>query len=381
MPMRIAVAVLVSILLSGCGHFVRIGHAGTVASAHRAGSVVAGGGEVEKGEYLSESQALAYARAELQKLVPQIEFLLAGPGNVYDRALSMADTLLRDGATVSFAVSSRGNHVTLTPTYADNELLFRAYQEPARRAALTPDQRRALTIAENAVKQAQQNSSSEYECALALHDYLVGKCTYVTSLHGKDAANATTRLLLTGKGVCDAYTRAYKLMLSIAGIENVFVAGVAQNDNHCWNMARLDGHWVHVDCTYSDPTPDEPGRVYRTHFALTDKMIAYDHSWKRSKYPAADSIALYYPFRYMAFETLEDLVYWCRSSRKFADGLYVTAYVVELQKMGRNNELVQRRIEQLHMELGEHVISNFALEECQAGVIVCKCKRPAMGLR
>ena len=379
--MRIAVAVLVSIMLSGCGHFVRIGHAGTVASAHRAGSAAAVESEVGKDAYLSESQALAYARAELQKLVPQVEFLLAGPGNVYERALSMADTLLRDGATVSFAVSTRGNHVTLTPTYADNELLYRAYLEPARRAALTPDQRRALTIAENAVKKAQQNSSSQYECALALHDYLVGKCSYVTALYGKDAANATTRLLLTGKGVCDSYTRAYKLMLSIAGIENVFVAGVAQNDNHCWNMARLDGHWVHIDCTYSDPTPDEAGRVCRTHFALTDKLIAYDHSWKRSNYPKADSVALYYPFRYMAFETLEDLVYWCRSSRKFAEGQYVTAYVVELQKIGRNNEWVQQRMEQLHLELGEHIISNFALEEHQPGVIICKCKTPATVLR
>ncbi len=379
--MRIAVAVLVAILLSSCGHFYRMGHAGTVASAHRAGSAVSGGGEVDRSAYLSESQALSYARGEMQKLAPQVEFMLAGVGNVYERALDLAETLLRDGVAVSFAVTSRGNHVTLKPTYADNELMFRAYQEPARRAALTPDQRRALSIAEDVVKAAQRNSSSQYECALALHDYLVGKSTYVTELHGKDSANATTRVLLTGKGVCDAYTRAYRLMLSIAGIENIFVAGVAQNDNHCWNLARLDGHWVHVDCTYSDPSPDEPGRVYRTHFALTDKLLARDHSWKRSNYPAADSVALYYPFRYTAFETLEDLVYWCRSSRKFADGQYVTAYVVELQKLGRNNEAVLQRMGQVHHQLGEHIIVNFALEEHLNGVIVCKCKAPATVLR
>ena len=370
--MRIAVAVLVAILLSSCGHFVGMGHAG---------AVVAGGSGIEKSAYFSESQALAYARAELQKLVPQVEFRLAGVGSVYERALKMAETMLRDGVAVSFAVSTRGNHVTLTPTYADNELMFRAYQEPVRRAALTADQRRALTIAENAVKEAQRNSSSQYECALALHDYLVSRSTYVTALHGKDSANATSRVLLTGKGVCDAYTRAYRLLLSIAGIENIFVAGVAQNDDHCWNLARLDGHWVHVDCTYSDPSPDEAGRVLRTHFALTDKLIARDHSWKSANYPAADSIALYYPFQYMAFETIEDLIYWCRSSRKVVGGQYVTAYVVELQRLGRNNDAVLQRMAQAHSRLGEQVIENFALEDHLDGVIVCKCKAPSTGLR
>ena len=370
--MRIAVAVLVAILLSSCGHFDRMGHAG---------AVVAGGSGIEKSAYFSESQALEYARADLQKLVPQVEFRLAGVGSVYERALKMAETMLRDGVAVSFAVSTRGNNVTLTPTYADNELMFRAYQEPARRAALTADQRRALTIAENAVKDAQRNSSSQYECALALHDYLVSRSTYVSALHGKDSANATSRVLLTGKGVCDAYTRAYRLLLSIAGIENIFVAGVAQNDDHCWNLARLDGHWVHVDCTYSDPSPDESGRVLRTHFALTDKLIARDHSWKRANYPAADSIALYYPFRYMAFETLEDLIYWCRSSRKVVGGQYVTAYVVELQRLGRNNDAVLQRMAQAHSRLGEQVVENFALEDHLDGVIVCKCKAPSTGLR
>ena len=60
--MRIAVAVLVAMMLSSCGHFVGMGHAG---------AVVSGGSGIEKSAYFSESQALEYARAELQKLVPQ----------------------------------------------------------------------------------------------------------------------------------------------------------------------------------------------------------------------------------------------------------------------------------------------------------------------
>ena len=329
----------------------------------------------------SDEQVLRVAHDELAKLSPQISYKWSGAGDVYKRAMAVADQLLREGAVVSFSVATRGQHVTLTPTYADNVYLLRAHRDPAMRSTLSARQQQALAVAEQAVQQAQATAGSQYDVALSLHDFLVQHSTYERELQGRDTANATTRLLLSGRGVCDAYTRAYQLMLSIAGIENMFVAGVAQKDNHCWNLARLDGHWVHVDCTYSDPSPDESGRVLRTHFALTDKLIARDHSWKRANYPSADSIALYYPFRYMAFETLEDLIYWCRSSRKVVGGQYVTAYVVELQRLGRNNDAVLQRMAQAHSRLGEHVIENFALEDSLHGVIVCKCKAPSTGLR
>jgi hypothetical protein len=162
-------------------------------------------------------------------------------------------------------------------------------------------------------------------------------------------------------------------MLSMAGIENIFVAGVAQKENHCWNLARLDGHWVHIDCTYSDPMPDEPGRIYRTHFALPDSLIARDHTWTRANYPAATAIELYYPVRSAAFANIENFVLWCSEKSMTTPRQYVTAYIEELRHLGRNHAEVQRRIELMHSRLGRQVIINFAVDEHLPGVIVCQC--------
>lgn len=322
---------------------------------------------------VSTEQILNLARAEIVKLSPQICYKWGGSEDAYKIAMQVADMLLREGSAVAFSVTVRGAAVTLTPTYADNEYLLRAHRQPMFRATLSTEQQQALAVAEAAVSRAVSRARTQYDAALELHDFLVSHSTYTTELHGKDSANVTTRLLLTGLGVCDAYTRSYRLMLSMAGIENIFVAGVAQKENHCWNLARLDGHWVHIDCTYSDPMPDEPGRIYRTHFALPDSLIARDHSWPRANYPAATAIELYYPVRSAAFANIENFVLWCSEKSMTTPRQYVTAYIEELRHLGRNHAEVQRRIELMHSRLGRQVIINFAVDEHLPGVIVCQC--------
>lgn len=367
--MRAAWVAVACVLLSGCGT--------------RGGAVPAQPGvvntslvQVEKGgvpTLTEERQVLAYARAAMAELTPSITFRLEG-GDTYNRAYTLANVLLRDGVAVSFSICTRGSEVILQPNYADNEVMLYAYRHPSAQARLTSDQRRALSLARNVVNRVCAEYSSDYERALALHDYIVLNGTYTSEMHGQDSANATARLLLTGKGVCDAYTRAYRLMLSMAGIENIFVAGEAQRDNHCWNLVRLQGRWVHVDCTYSDPKPDEPGRVFHTHFALPDALLATDHQWDRSKYPAAVTSALYYPFRYASFATVEQLVVWCREHRMEVGSQYVTAYVEEVRNLDNNQYVTHRLFEAAHTDLGVHVVAAFALEENLPGVIVCRCK-------
>lgn len=314
---------------------------------------------------------LAFARRELAELKPRISFTLPGH-NAYERAYRLADTLLRDGTAVSFRIQTRGNEVTLEPKYADNELLLKAHYSEEIRAGLSDSQRKALAVAREVVRNACATHAGEYERALALHDYLVLNCTYKDSLQGRDTANATTRLLLTGQGVCDAYTRAYRLMLCMAGIENLFVAGVAQGENHCWNLVRLDGRWVHVDCTYSDPMPDESGRVYHTHFAMPDAFVAVDHSWNRSAYPEATARELYYPLRYYHFPSMLDFVTWAVHAPQ--PPRHITACVEELNFFADKRSSAQFLIEQAHHALNAHVIRSFAVEEQLPGVIVCKLR-------
>ncbi len=354
------ILLLISLLsLVGCSHHGTVAAAPTPAVA----DVV----------IYNDAQAARYTRQQMDKLAPVISFRLSGD-DVYDRARSIADQMLKTGLAVSFTIRTRDSEVELQPVYSDGEVMIHALKRADVRARLTAEQQRALSKAEGAVRDICARHRSEYDRALAMHDYLVLHGEYKDSLQDHDTANATALLLNTGKGVCDSYTRAYRLMLCIAGIENRFVAGVANGDNHCWNLVRLDGAWVHVDCTYSDPKPDAQGRIYHTHFALTDRMIASDHEWNRSLYPAATSTALYYPYRHRAFETMYDLVAWAHRQNNDTPVLYITAYVNELRVAGSNDSTARRLIEEAHEDINAHVIAYYALEKHLPGVICVKVK-------
>lgn len=325
-------------------------------------------------EIRDERAIMAYALGCIEQISPVIEYRYTGSGNAFEHALSVADQLMREGSVVFFSISTRNNDVKLTPIYADSILMLKAHENPQMRSMLNDNQRRALAIAENLVRSVCARYSSDYDRALALHDYLVETCQYKIELHGRDTANATAHLLLTRKGVCDSYTRTYGLLLSMAGIQNIFVAGTSDDGgNHCWNLVLLNNRWVHVDCTYSDPTPDDPGRVLHSHFALPDNLIERDRSWNRSLYPAAVSPELYYPYRYASFRTVYDLLVWSRHKK---DGTYVTAYVEELNSIGTDAERVNQLLSNAYRRLGVPVIKTYALDEHLPGIIIFKCGTP-----
>lgn len=64
--------------------------------------------------------------------------------------------------------------------------------------------------------------------------------------------------LVEAKGVCEAYSRAYKYILDDLGIENILVTGTAVNstgvsEEHMWNYVKVNGKWYAVDVTWDDP--------------------------------------------------------------------------------------------------------------------------------
>lgn len=134
--------------------------------------------------------------------------------------------------------------------------------------------------------------SSDYERALALHDWLVTHTAYDTSYthYGSEG------VLFHGTGVCNAYTLTYSRLLSAVGVSSITVSGTATNRNsgnsggHAWTLVKLDGVWYHVDTTWDDPIPD--GRERHTYFCLTDAQMAVDHTWDTSAYPAANGSAI-----------------------------------------------------------------------------------------
>lgn len=121
---------------------------------------------------------------------------------------------------------------------------------------------------------------SDYQKALALHNWLIRNVTYDYSL----VHHTAEHMLLHGTGVCQAYTDSYALLLDAVGIPNTRENG----NNHIWNMIQLDGDWYHVDCTWDDP--GEGGYENCDHFCLSTQAITIlsNHECFRKPHVASD---------------------------------------------------------------------------------------------
>lgn len=181
--------------------------------------------------------------------------------------------------------------VLLEFTYQDNARLLAAHLQPKLLAGLSPQEQHALRIAQQRVAELTSPQMSSYEKVRLLHDDLVHRSTYDLQADG-----SCTTLLLTGRGVCESYSRALWLLLRIAGIPCHIVVGHTDED-HAWNLVQIDGEWYHVDATWDDPTiiGSDAQVLTHTYFLLNDAEISRDHSWVRGSLPvSAKKDALYF---------------------------------------------------------------------------------------
>ncbi len=102
------------------------------------------------------------------------------------------------------------------------------------------------------------DETSAYNIALALHDIILKGMTYANNKDtGKPEeaiwAHNVLGFFEKGTGVCETYGRTFSLMLNYFGIENIPVAGVAEGEDHLWNMVKMDnGEWYWFDLTWDD---------------------------------------------------------------------------------------------------------------------------------
>lgn len=130
-------------------------------------------------------------------------------------------------------------------------------------------------------------AESDYEIALWMHDWLTHNANYDYTY----TEYYPDGVLLKGTGVCQSYALAYELLMDRMGIECMLVN--SEEMNHAWNLIRIDGEWYHVDCTWDDPGIG--GSENHAYFCLSDDLMARDHIWDRSRYPACNSSAYYHP--------------------------------------------------------------------------------------
>lgn len=109
-------------------------------------------------------------------------------------------------------------------------------------------------------------SDSQWSIARSVHDKLLNDVTYDYDVCDNDKSNdrahtAYGALVSNSAGrphyaVCDGYTQAYIYLLQQAGMEAVFLCGMAgAGENmglHAWTIVKIDGNWYEVDVTWDD---------------------------------------------------------------------------------------------------------------------------------
>ena len=131
------------------------------------------------------------------------------------------------------------------------------------------------------------NSMSELEKALTLHDYLVLNIAYnwdvaTTGKTNNNNVYSAYGALVEGDAVCQGYALAYKCLLKFCDIDCAMVPSEAMN--HVWNAVNIEGNWYHVDVTWDDPVPNLEGYCQYSNFLRSDEGIKtagtkLHHSW------------------------------------------------------------------------------------------------------
>lgn len=127
------------------------------------------------------------------------------------------------------------------------------------------------TIVQNVADECQAKCSTDFDKAVWLNDWLVDNCEYDDTYSYCSAEGALAR----GNGTCEAYHRAYVMLLNKVGIP----AGRIIGNGHVWTAVKLDGKWYQVDTTWNDARYEDPNvDLKHLYFGLNDAITSLVHS-------------------------------------------------------------------------------------------------------
>ncbi|MBQ7004623.1 MAG: leucine-rich repeat protein [Oscillospiraceae bacterium] len=131
------------------------------------------------------------------------------------------------------------------------------------------------------------SDASKFDTSRSIHDQL---CSTLDYSYEEDGTTPDTSLsahniigTMEGHGVCEAYTRAYQMLLNYYGISNLYVSGQANGEPHAWNLVELDdGNYYYIDCTLDDQTASYD------YFAIGSSTLGNSHCINSPENTAGD---------------------------------------------------------------------------------------------
>ena len=116
-----------------------------------------------------------------------------------------------------------------------------------------------------------------------VNDYVVSNTAY--NLDSLASPYTPYSILFNGEGVCEGYALTTLLLLEAAGIEARYISGEVASGLHAWNLVRVNNEWYHLDTTWNDPIPNQPGNGRLDYFLVSDATLRADHTWESARYP------------------------------------------------------------------------------------------------
>jgi hypothetical protein len=143
-----------------------------------------------------------------------------------------------------------------------------------------------------------EGMTDKYQMQKTLHDLIVDKGVYASSVHAHDAYG----ILVDGVGVCESYAKAFQYLLQRSGIQTAVVTGYA-GGLHAWCAVNLDGNFYYNDITWADV-----GVVpFYGYFNVSESLLTRTHTLtpfdSRAVYPVCNSLDAAYFTREGGFLT------------------------------------------------------------------------------
>jgi len=113
---------------------------------------------------------------------------------------------------------------------------------------------------------------TNFEIVKYCFEYLCDNSTY--DINQTD--QSLVSVLVDNKGVCSSYAKSFQYLMDFFNIPCMLVEGrfIKSNENHVWNIVKLDGHWYHIDVTQSNANNDY---IDYSYFCILDYQIKKDH--------------------------------------------------------------------------------------------------------
>lgn len=130
--------------------------------------------------------------------------------------------------------------------------------------------------------------ATDYKKVKAIHDYIIKRVIYDTSLQKHSAYNA----LIGKSAVCEGYSAAAYRLFTDAGIECRIITGTAGGGAHSWNIVKVNGKWYNIDLTWDDPITQTGAQVLRYNYFLKNASDFKDH-YRDAEFNTKDFVSSY----------------------------------------------------------------------------------------